>query len=515
MEEEGGDREVSKVDGVADDDDVEDNDDDDAIAKKKKKYDSSTSALSRLKQTKEADPEYRKAQREAKRKAESEKKKKLQSDKAERLEKRLAIGNNISDNIVIEDNNNNNDFENDNDNMEKKKRRRSDRRRRRKDNFDKKDKRSNQRRRHHRDKRNRHRHRYDSDSDHEDNNYDFMSNTDSDESINSKSQLGKAIGTLYQQIESPGIVQLHHHHNLPQQQKQQHQQHSIQQHQSFYNNPYMNTTPYTIGYGYLPPTDSNMLINSFGIAGTVGTDGSVPVSYPSNFGYQSNNLSLQQHQHQQQQQQQQQQLPPVNNMITRTLSHDVNFSSDDESPNESLNRKLKSLRLSDQSINRYHNTISSDDGHSVSSHLSIPRSILNKSITLNENLGKDNVDSSSPHDDDISSDMEIKITHRNNNRINRSRNHNRSTSDILSDIKALSAHLDDFIEDDDEDDDTNDDNTLFTDQMPVRIPNNRHLRLGGDGSLNEMLHYVAALENEEIDDDVAHFVSNMKENKKT
>ena len=111
----------------------------------------------------------------------------------------------------------------------------------------------------------------------------------------------------------------------------------------------------------------------------------------------------------------------------------------------------------------------------------------------------------------FSSDMEIKITHRNNNRINRSRNHNRSTSDILSDIKALSAHLDDFIEDDDEDDDTNDDNTLFTDQMPVRIPNNRHLRLGGDGSLNEMLHYVAALENEEIDDDVAHFVSNMKE----
>merc|ERR1712070_543009 len=100
------------------------------------------------------------------------------------------------------------------------------------------------------------------------------------------------------------------------------------------------------------------------------------------------------------------------------------------------------------------------------------------------------------------------------NRINRSRNHNRSTSDILSDIKALSAHLDDFIEDDDEDDDTNDDNTLSTDQMQVRIPNNRHLRLGGDGSLNEMLHYVAALENEEIDDDVAHFVSNVKENKK-
>ena len=469
------------------------NEEDVNIDKKKKKYDSSTSALSRLKQTKDADPAYRKAQREAQRKAEKEKKKKLLSDKAKRVEDRLAIGrtNDIKDS---DDDNNNND-----DNIEKNKRRRTDRRRRRKDDYKRRERKNDRKRHHHhgRDKRHRHRRRHDSDS-----NSISNTNSDSEESVISKSELGKATDTLYQQKQQQ--FQFPHHQSLSSNNN---------------NNPYMNTTPYGTGYGYLPPTDTNMLINSFGIAATIGADDSVPVSYPSNFGYQSNNndTSLQIQQQQQHHHQQQQQLLPIND---RTFGNDVNFSSDAESPNESLSRKLKSLKLSDQSINRYHNPVSSDDGHSISSNLSIPTSILyNKSITRKERLG--DIDSSTTED---ASDIEIRITQRNRNK-NRNndnnsirRNHNRSTSDILSDIRALSSHLDDFNEEDDDDDDDDNNNNHTDDlssvnQLPIRVPKNRHLRLGGDGTLNEMLHYAAVLNNEEIDDDVAHFVSNMKENK--
>merc|ERR1711871_1112237 len=366
--------------------------------------------------------------------------------------------------------------------------------RRRKDDYERRERKPD-RRRYHSDRR--HRHRRDNDSF---SNVNSNTSSDSEESAISTSGLEQAAGTLDQRNQ---------------------QQIQISQNQSSLsnnNNPYMNNTPYGIGYGYLPPIDTNMLIKPLDTAATIASDDSVAVGYPSNFGDHidhgnnhniNNNISLQmqiQHQHQQR-------LPPINKdnaILPRTFGDDVNFSSDAESPNQSLNRKLKSLKLSDQSINRYHNFISSDDGHSISSNLSIPTSILNnKSITRKHRLG--DVDSSTTDD---ASDIEIRITQPNrnsknsNNRIRR--NHYRSTSDILSDIRALSSHLDDLNEVDDDNDDNHIDDLQSSNHLPIRIPKNRHLKLAGDGSLNEMLNYAAVLDDEEIDDDLSHFLCNMK-----